>query len=96
MSILENRARIPVQVYPNAVRNEIAGLTNGILRIKISAPPIKGKANRELIAFLSQLLGTSKDNISIIKGHTARNKVVAIDSLSKESVLELLLPGKGA
>lgn len=85
-----------MQVYPNAVRNEISGFNNGILRIKISAPPVKGKANRELIAFLSQLLGTSKDNISIIKGHTARNKVVAIDGLSKESALELLLPGKGA
>ncbi len=91
MPIPENKARISVHVYPNAVKNEIVGLTNGVLRVKLSVPPVKGKANRELVAFLSRLLGLKKDSISIIKGHTTRKKVVVIDGLSQESVLELLL-----
>jgi len=94
MSIPENKARISVHVYPGAVRNEIVGLSNGVLRVKLSAPPVKGKANRELIAFLRRLLGTKKDSISIIKGHTTRNKVIFIDGLSQERVSELLLMGK--
>lgn len=94
MPIPENKARISVQVYTNAIRNEIVDLSNGILRVKLSAPPVKGKANRELVAFLSRLLGLKKDSISIIKGHTTRNKVVVIDGLSQGHALELLLPGK--
>lgn len=94
MSIPENKAKISVHVYPNAARNGIVGLTCNVLHIKISAPPVRGKANRELIAFLSRLLGTKKGSISIIKGHTTRNKVIVIDGLSREHVLELLIPGK--
>jgi len=96
MSIPENKAKISVQVYPSAARNEIAGLINGVLRIKLSAPPVKGKANRELIAFLGQLLDISKDSINIVKGHTTRNKIVTIDGLSQKSVFELIFPEQGA
>ena len=94
MPTLENKAIISVHVYPSAIRNEIVGLSNGVLRIKLSAPPVKGKANRELIAFLSRLLGAKKDSISIIKGNTTRSKVIVIDGLSQECALELLLMGK--
>jgi uncharacterized protein (TIGR00251 family) len=94
MSIPENRAVIPVRVHPNQARNEIAGSINGVIRVNISAPPLKGKANRELVAYLSRLLGISKDSISIIKGHTARNKLVAIDGMSRDSVMKLLLPAE--
>jgi len=70
----------------------MVGFTDGVLRVKVSAPPIKGKANRELITFLSRLLGVGKGSVSIIKGHTTRNKVVAVDGLSREEVLKRLLP----
>ncbi len=94
MSITKDKARILVHVYPNATGNEITGLINGVLRVKISAPPVKGKANKELLAFLSQRLALSKDRIDIIKGHTTRNKIIAIDGMTKETALKLLLPGK--
>ncbi len=96
MPIPKNKAGISVQVYPGAIRNEIIGFTNNVLLIKISAPPVKGKANREIIAFLSKLLGTKKESISIIKGYTNRNKVIVVDGLSRECALELLLTGKEA
>ena len=94
--IPENEARICIRVYPNADRNEIVGLVNGVLRVKISAPPLKGKANAELIAFLSRLLGTSKDSIGIIKGHNNRNKLVVINGLNQGSISKLLLKKKDA
>ncbi len=91
MSISGSEARISLRVYPNASRNEMVGFTDGVLRVKVSAPPIKGKANRELITFLSRLLGVGKGSVNIIKGHTTRNKVVAIDGLSREEALRRLL-----
>ena len=92
MSILGNETQISLRVYPNASRNEMVGFTDEVLRVKISAPPIKGKANRELVTFLSRLLGVGKGSVNIIKGHTTRNKVVAIDGLSREEIMKRLLP----
>jgi len=88
-----NEVKISLRVYPGASRNEVVGFTDGVLRVKVSAPPIRGKANRELITFLSQLLGVGKGSVDIIKGHTTRNKVVAIDGLSREEVMKRLSPG---
>ena len=86
-------ARISLHVYPNAPRNEIVGFTDGVLGVKVAAPPVKGQANRELVAFLSQLLGVGKSSLAILKGHTSRNKLVAISGFSQEEVLKRLLPG---
>jgi len=96
MSIPKNTARILMQIYPSAARNEVVGFTDDVLRVKIAAPPVKGKANKELLDFLSQLLALSKDRIGIIKGHTTRNKIVAIDGMSKETAIKLLLPDLGS
>jgi len=92
VSISGNEVTISLRVYPNAGRNELAGFTGGILRVKVSAPPSKGKANRELTIFISRLLGVGRDSVNIIKGHASRNKVVAIDGLSREEVMERLSP----
>jgi len=89
-------AKISVHAYPNAAKNEIIGFTDDVLRVKISAPPSKGKANKELLDFLCQQLALSKDRIGIIKGHTTRNKIVAIDGMSKEAAIKLLLPDLGS
>ncbi len=96
MSIPQNTARLPVQVYPNAARNEIKGCIDGVLHIKIAAAAVKGKANQELVVFLSRRLGVSNSSIDIIKGHTSRNKIIAVDGLSRDYILKLLLPEHGS
>ena len=92
LTILGSEARISLRVYPNALRNEVLGSTEGVLRVRIAAPPLKGKANRELITFLSRLLGVGKSRIDIIRGHTTRNKVIAISGLSQEDIMKRLSP----
>lgn len=92
MSTSASQTKISLVVYPNAAKNEVAGFAEGVLRVKVSAPPVKGKANKELITFLSQRLGVGKDRLSIVKGHTTRNKVVAVDGLNQEEILKRLLP----
>lgn len=56
--------------------------------MKIAAPPERGKANKELITFLSRVLGVKKSAIAIIKGETSRNKAVTIAGMSREDILE--------
>ncbi len=87
-----NQARISVRVYPGAAGNEVTGFANGVLLVKISAPPVRGKANRELVAFLSRLLNVSQDRVNIVRGNTGRSKIVAIDGWSKEAAIRRLLP----
>jgi uncharacterized protein (TIGR00251 family) len=77
-----------VKVTPNASRNEIMGLTDGTWRIKIAAAPDKGKANKELIEFFSKRLGIKKSSISILKGQTSHNKVVAINGITQEEIVK--------
>jgi uncharacterized protein len=80
-----------VKVTPNAGRTEITGFKEGTLHIKIGAPPDKGKANKELVNFLSDALGIRKSAVLIIKGQASRNKVVVIETLSSEEILKRLL-----
>lgn len=81
---------ISLRVHPNATRSEVAGFADGVLHVRVAAPPVKGKANKELIDLLSQLLDVTKSHIAITKGHTAKNKVVIVDGLSYEEVVKRL------
>ena len=82
--------RLSVKVTPNAGRNEITGFKEGVLQVRIAAPPEKCKANKELTDFLSETLGMKKSSILIIKGQTSRNKVIVIEGISGDEVLKRL------
>ena len=82
--------RLAVKVTPNAGRNEITGFSDGVLQVKIAAPPERGKANRELAVFLGQTLGVKKSSISIVKGQASRNKIIAIEGMSRDEIIKRL------
>ncbi len=86
-------ARISVRVSPNAAKNEVVGYSDGVLQVKVKAPPVKGKANRELVAFLSRRLDVSQNRIKIVMGNTSRKKLLAIDGLSQQTAINRLLTG---
>ena len=88
--VQKEQTRITVHVQPNATQNKVAGFRDGVLQVKITAPPIKGKANQELVKFLSSLLGVSKNSLSIEKGMTGKKKTVAVRGLGQDQVLRLL------
>jgi len=83
----EQSARITVRVQPNAKRTEMVRFEDGVLYLRIAAPPVKGKANAVLLAFLSDILGVSKSRLSIEKGATSRMKVIAVEGMSQEEIL---------
>jgi uncharacterized protein len=75
---------LDIYVQPGAKKNEIVGLHNGALKIKIKAPPEDGRANEELIKFLSEVLGIPQRQISLISGLKNRNKKISISASSSE------------
>jgi len=90
MPVPARQTRITVRVYPNASRNEVAGFTGDVLKVKIAAPPVDRKANKKLVDFLSECLNVSKSRLSIVKGETGRNKVIAIEGLDRAEVVKRL------
>lgn len=86
----ERVVRIAVQAHPGAKRNEVVRFEDGVWHIKIAAPPAEGKANKELIEFLSDVLDISKSRITIEKGTTGHRKLIAVDGITKETMEERL------
>jgi len=74
-----------VYVQPKARRNEVEGVDEwrGRLRVKVRAPPIGGKANKELVRFLSKVLGTE---VELVRGETGREKDLLVRGLKDEEV----------
>jgi len=93
MSDTGSEIRLSLNVYPGAAKNEVVSFTDDLLRVKIAAAPVKGKANRELVAFLSKHLRVRQGSINIIKGHASRNKIIAISGLTQEELRQRLLSG---
>ena len=81
---------VSVRVYPNATKNKVVGFSDGVWQVRVAAPPVKGKANKELTSFLGKVLGVGKSSVSIAQGHTSRNKVIAIDGLTQEEIMKRL------
>jgi len=73
-----------VKVVPHSSRTAIAGLLDGMVKIKVSAPAEKSKANRCLIDFLAKKLGVRKNTISIISGQTSPVKLIKASDISVE------------
>ena len=80
-----------VRVVPRASRNEIVGVQGDALKVRVTAPPVEGRANDALIAFLAQRLGVRKRQVEIVAGTTSRRKMIRVIDLSGQEVEERLL-----
>lgn len=88
-----NGTVIYCQIQPKASNTEIVGLhgTPPRLRIRIAAPPVDGKANEELVAFLSKKLKFSKNRIQILSGQSGKFKEVFISGIKADELTLFLL-----
>jgi uncharacterized protein (TIGR00251 family) len=82
--------KILVQVHPGAKKNQVLRFESSIWHLKIAAPPVEGKANKELIEFLSEVLGIAKSHILIEKGATSHKKLVMIEGLTEKELASKL------
>ena len=84
--------KLTVRVIPNGRRNEILGWdatlpgSGRVLKVKLSVPPVEGRANRELVAFLAEVLGIPKSAVSLAHGEKSRSKVVSISGLTEAEI----------
>lgn len=73
---------ITVRVVPRASRSEIVGMIDGVLKVRIAAPPVDGSANSELIKVLARQFGVSKSSIEIVSGLTSKTKHLRITGIT--------------
>ena len=99
----KNGVSFSVHVLPRSSKCALAGIQEGAIRLKLTAPPVDGRANEECLEFLAELLGVKKGQMDITSGHTSRKKIVHIEGVTREIVearLSVLLqaerPVKGA
>lgn len=83
---------ITVRVTPRSSRNEIADiLDDGTIKIRLTAPPVDGKANQALINFLSEILGVAPTKIEIVAGEVGRDKLITISGLDSDTIQKKIL-----
>jgi uncharacterized protein len=82
--------RFAVRVQPRASRSEVAGAHGGALRVRLTAPPVEGRANEALVRFLAEALGVRAGAVRLLAGAAGRTKRVEVDGVSAAAVRRLL------
>jgi hypothetical protein len=83
-------AIIAVKVVPRAARDEIVGWIGGALKVRVTAPPQDGRANRALEELLAAALGLRKDAVNVASGRTSVRKRIAVEGLEHDEILRRL------
>jgi uncharacterized protein (TIGR00251 family) len=82
-----------VIVQPRASENGIIGLQGDALKIRLTAPPVEGAANKMCIEFLAKSLKVRKTDVEIVRGQSARTKKMLVRSATRKKI-ESLLKGR--
>jgi uncharacterized protein len=78
------------KIVPGSSRTAVAGMLGGMVKVKVAAPPEKGKANQALVAFLAECLGVKKNDVTILSGQTNPVKQVQVTGISAQTLIDKL------
>lgn len=92
-SLLAMSSTLELKAIPNAPRTELAGWLGGVLKVKVHAPALDGRANDELLDFLASKLDVHRRDLSLLRGDKSRQKVVRISGLDATAVRKRLSRG---
>lgn len=81
---------ITIHASPRATRNQLQGIHGDALKIRLQAPPVDGKANKELLSFLARTLGIPKCKLELLTGDTGRHKRILARTLTAQAARERL------
>ena len=95
MAHSEDTARLSVRLTPRARQSGIEGFEGETLRVRVTAPPVDGRANEALTALLARALGVPKRDVRVVAGQASRQKVVAVDGLTNAEVRRRLEAARG-
>jgi uncharacterized protein (TIGR00251 family) len=79
-------ARLSVRLTPRAARDEIGSFEGETLRVRVTAPPVDGRANEALTRLLASKLDVPRSDVRVVGGQTSRLKLVAVDGLTPEEL----------
>ena len=77
---------LSVHACPRAAQDQVQGLYGDAVKIRLRSPPVDGRANEALIAFLSRILNVPARNLIIVAGHSSRRKRVAVAGVTEAAV----------
>ena len=86
----ERQTTLTLHIQPGAKKTEIVGIHGDALKIRLAAPPVDGKANAALIAFVADRLGLAKSAVSLKSGQTSRRKVLEVTAAPTNTTKHLL------
>jgi uncharacterized protein (TIGR00251 family) len=86
----EGTVTFSVRVQPRASKDEIAGVMDGALKVRLQAPALEDRANEALCEYLADLLKTPKAAVRILSGHRSRSKRVEVRGVTERQVLALV------
>jgi uncharacterized protein len=78
--------RLSLKVVPGSSRDEVVGWLGDSLKVKVKAPPEKGRANEAVVALLADRLGIDSSSIAVVSGHGSPAKTVAIEGMNDEAI----------
>ena len=81
-----------VRVQPRASRDGLSGERDGALVVRLTAPPVEGRANEALVRFLAEELGVPRRQVRLVSGESSRTKVVSIEGVTADEVAARLQP----
>ena len=80
-------------VQPRASKSELAGLHDGVLKVRLTAPPVEGAANDALVRLIAEALGVPRRQVSVVAGSSGRRKILQVEGVT-EAQLAALGAGK--
>ena len=91
----KSESRITLRVQAGARSDRILGLAGGVVRISVAAPAREGRANAAVVALLARTLGVPESTVRVHRGHTSRTKIVVVEGVPEEELLQRLLAKSG-
>ena len=88
MSVMS--AEIRVRLQPRAKRTELAGQRDGALLVRVTAPPVDGRANDALCRLIAKSAGVAPSRVAIVRGATVREKVVRVEGVAERELRRAL------
>ena len=83
---------LPVLVRPSGRANRVAGVHDRALRVEVTTPPERGRANEALVRVLAEFLGVSRKAVTVLRGQGSRRKVLRIEGLTRDDVFDRIAP----
>jgi len=79
-----------MRIQPRSAKNEVIGIHGNALKIRLTSPPVEGKANEQCISFVANLFHVNRSSIELVSGKKGRDKRIRISGFTKEQIITFL------